>query len=223
VKDIREHKRVLDTLTGPLERPLLRRLAASQPAWVSPDLLTGVGMLGALLVFISYGLTALNPAFLWLACLGFVINWYGDSLDGTLARFRKIERPHYGFYIDHTLDTVSEGLIFLGLGISPYVSFSLAALAFSAYLMLSVQVFVRTCVAGEFVLSYGRLGPTEVRLLAIFFNIFVFFTGNPSVPLFSLKLSAYDWAMILVIVLLLYFFVVSTIKQARLLAALDQN
>jgi archaetidylinositol phosphate synthase len=223
VKDIREHKRILETFTGPLERPVLRWLAERQPPWVTPDILTGVGMLGALLVFASYGLTTFNPAFLWLANLGFVINWYGDSLDGTLARVRKIERPQYGFYIDHTLDAFSEGLIFLGLGLSPYVRFDLAALAFAAYLMLSVEVFVRTCVSGEFVLSYGRLGPTEIRLLAMLANTLIFFTGIQYLQFFSVRMMVYDWMVCIVIVVLLYFFVVSTIKQAMVLSRLDRK
>ena len=114
-KDIRKHKRILDTFTGPLERPLLQWLAARQPAWVTPDMLTAVSIVGAVIIFISFILTNYSKHYLWLATLGFIINWYGDSLDGTLARFRHIERPIYGFYLDHTADAFVEMLIFLGL------------------------------------------------------------------------------------------------------------
>jgi phosphatidylglycerophosphate synthase len=173
MRDIHSHKRVLDTFTGPVERPLLRWLAAHMPAWVTPDWLTAVGVIGGMVILVGYWLTGIDPNFLWLANLGFVINWFGDSLDGTLARYRHAERPIYGFYIDHAVDAYVEIMIFLGLGLSPYVRFDLACLALIGYLLLSVLVYVRTCVRGEFVISYGRLGPTEARLIAMSANTLV--------------------------------------------------
>jgi archaetidylinositol phosphate synthase len=219
--EIEDHERVLDTISGPVERPLLRWLAARLPEWVTPDILTGIGVLGALVIFFSYWLTRFDKNFLWLACLGFVINWYGDSLDGTLARYRSIERPKYGFYIDHTVDAFNEVLVFLGIGLSPYVRFDLACLALIGYLLLSVLVYIRTCVKGEFVISYGRLGPTEARLIAIAASVLVFFVGNPTLTFFSLTLTVYDWIVILVILLLGGIFIGSMLKQARILAHTD--
>lgn len=93
-----QHTRVNKILLGPIERPALSWLAQKMPAWVTPDKLTITGFLGTILVAVSYVLTNQNHAFLWLASLGLVINWFGDSLDGTLARYRKIERPQYGFF-----------------------------------------------------------------------------------------------------------------------------
>ena len=120
--DIKPHQRVNDILLGPLERPALQWLAAHMPAWINPDILTGIGILGAVLIFFSYWLSNALPGFLWVASLGFVINWFGDSLDGTLARYRQSERPKYGFLVDHTVDSFNEVLIALGLGLSPYVT-----------------------------------------------------------------------------------------------------
>ena len=94
---------------------------------------------------ISYGLSNYNPNYLWMASLGFLINWFGDSLDGTLARYRHIERPRYGFYIDHVTDGVCQVMIFLGLGLTPYVSFNIARLALISYLLLSILVYVYVC------------------------------------------------------------------------------
>ena len=168
MKEINQHKRVNDILLGPLERPALHWLAAHMPSWVTPDACTAIGVLGALLTMISYGLSNYSPSYLWLASLGFVINWFGDSLDGTLARYRHIERPRYGFYIDHIIDVVCQVMIFLGLGLTPFVSFNVACLALIGYLMLSILVYVRTYVAGEFKISYGGLGPTESRALWLF-------------------------------------------------------
>jgi archaetidylinositol phosphate synthase len=221
MRDINSHRRVLDTFTGPLERPALHWLAQRMPAWVTPDHLTAVGVLGGLVILVGYWLTGIDRNFLWLVNLGFVMNWFGDSMDGTLARFRHTERPVYGFYIDHAVDAYVEMMIFLGLGLSPYVRFDLACLALIGYLLLSVMVFLRTCVKGEFVLSYGRLGPTEVRLLAMAANMLVYFIGNPIPQIFSLSLTIYDWLVIGVIILLFSIAISTTIIQARLLAKME--
>lgn len=175
--DIANHRRVNNILLGPLERPALKWLAAHMPAWVTPDVCTVIGVLGAFMIAVSYILSSYDPNFLWLASFGFLVNWFGDSLDGTLARYRRIERPVFGFFVDHTMDAVSSMLIFLGLGLTPYVSFSLASLALIAYLLLSVLVFLRTSVVGEFKISYGMLGPTEIRVIAVLLNTFMYFGG----------------------------------------------
>lgn len=221
--DIREHRRVLDTFTAPIERPTLKWLAARMPAWVSPDFLTGIGVVGGLIIFLGYALSGLDAGFLWLASFGFVVNWFGDSLDGTLARHRHIERPVYGFYIDHAVDTYIEILVFLGLGLSPYVRFDLACLALIAYMLLSVLVFLRTCVRNEFVISYGRLGPTEIRLIAILANTLVFFIGNPQITMMSIRLSVYDWLLVGIIVILAVISLFTTLRQARLLSDYDRR
>lgn len=113
-----------------------------------------------------------------MATFGFIINWYGDSLDGTLARVRHIERPIYGYFIDHITDSISALFFFLGLGISPYISFNVACLALVGFLLMSVLVYLRTFVTGEFKLSYGILAPTEARAIAILLNTAMFFFGK---------------------------------------------
>src|SRR5215210_3230838 len=170
MNDINDHRRVNDILLGSLERSTLQWLAARMPAWVTPDVCTIIGVMSALAIALCYVLSIYNKNFLWIASLGFVIHWFGDSLDGTLARYRNIERPIFGFFVDHTTDAFSVAIMVLGLGLTPYVSFTIACLALIAYLLLCVLVFVRTSVLGEFKISYSRLGPTEMRLFAIFLN-----------------------------------------------------
>lgn len=177
--DVRTHTRINQTILGPLEKPALQWMAARMPVWVTPDTLTGIGIFASILIFISFILTNIHPGFLWLASFGVFLNWFGDSLDGTLARYRKIERPQYGFFVDHAVDAVSEVLVFLGIGLSPYVNFEIACLALIGYMLLSVYVYLYTYVKGVFQISFARLGPTEVRLLAIIANAIVFFVGNP--------------------------------------------
>lgn len=215
-------KRVNHTLLGPLERPALLWLAARLPGWVRPDLLTLLGFLASLLILASYYLTNFDPRFLWLASFGFLLNWFGDSLDGTLARFRQIERPKYGFFVDHTVDTLVEVCIFLGMGLSPYVDFRLASLALIGYLMLSILVFIKTYVDGEFRISWARLGPTEMRVIAVLANTIVFFTGNPAFDLPFGRVSLYNAVVGAVILLLFTGYLVILLQQAGRLAKLDQ-
>ena len=222
MKKIKTHKRVNDILLGPLERPALQWLAAHLPAWVSPDICTAIGVLGALLAMISYELSNINPIYLWLASLGFFINWFGDSLDGTLARYRHIERPRYGYYIDHTIDVVCQVMIFLGLGLTPYISFNVACLALISYLLLSVLVYIRTYVVGEFRISYGKLGPTESRAIAVLLNTAMYFFGMQSVTFGQAKISIYDIFVAAIALLLTGFFVNTARQEARKLAALGE-
>lgn len=223
--NIKKHQRVNDILLGPLERPALKWLADHLPAWVSPDICTTIGVMGAVVILVSYGLSRNSDNFLWLASLGFVINWFGDSLDGTLARYRHIERPIYGFYIDHMTDAVSQVMIFLGLGLTHYISFEVACLTLIAYLLLSVLVYVRTCVVGEFRISYGKLGPTEIRVLAILLNSVMYFAGKRTIVLTSgfagpLSISIYDLFVAAIALLLLGFFIFTATQETiRLMKA----
>lgn len=219
---VKPHQRINDILLGPLERPALQWLAAHMPAWVNPDILTGIGILGAVLIFASYWLSNLHPAFFWLASLGLVINWFGDSLDGSLARYRKIERPRYGFFIDHTVDAFSEMLVVLGLGLTPYIRFDVACLALIGYLLMSILVYVRTYVEGVFKISFGKLGPTEVRVILMIINAIMFFAGPLPLDLFISPFSVYDVIVSLVALALALIFTVSTIQQAKELAALGE-
>jgi phosphatidylglycerophosphate synthase len=128
MSSVKSPKRIVNTFLQPFEKRAVNWLVARLPSWASPDLLTGAGLLGAAIVFLGYVLTHLNRNFLWLASLGFLLHWFGDSRDGTLARYRNLQRPRYGFYVDHAADALGELLIALGLGLSPYVRFDVVLL-----------------------------------------------------------------------------------------------
>jgi phosphatidylglycerophosphate synthase len=190
---------------------------------MTPNICTAIGVLGGLIIFLGYVLSYLDPGFFWLASFGFLVNWYGDSLDGTLARYRKIERPAYGFFIDHTTDAATQVLIFVGLGLSPYISFDLACLALVGYLLLSILAYIRTYVSNEFKISYSKLGPTEVRALAVLLNTVMFFFGALHYPFGRFTLNPYDLAIGLVAFLLLIFFLTTASQEARRLGKLDRR
>lgn len=167
---IKQAARIQTSFLNAAEKKALVHMAGRLPKWVSSDLLSFIGFIGALTIGVGYALTGLSPAFLWLASLGFVINWYGDSLDGTLARVRNTQRPVYGFYLDHTLDCICELLMFLGLGVSPLMDMRIALLVQISYLLMTINVTINTHLKSEFRLTYAKLGPTEFRLLAIILN-----------------------------------------------------
>lgn len=149
------------------ERRLLMWISSKLPVWVTPDQLTGLGLTAALLTALAYALSELNPLWLWLAVLGYCLNWFGDSLDGTLARYRKIERPAYGYFVDHSCDGLATLLIMGGLGLSPYVRLDVALLGAAGYLLLAVHTFLAAKATNVFKVSQGGLGPTEARLILI--------------------------------------------------------
>jgi phosphatidylglycerophosphate synthase len=156
-------------LAGP-ERRLLRGMAARLPAWIVPDHLTRLGVLGAFGTALGYWLSGRNPAWLWLASAMLVVNWFGDSMDGTTARVRKIERPKYGYYLDHMVDGIVTAAIGIGIGLSPFVRLDVALILVVVYLVLSINLYLEAEVFGVFEMGYGVFGPTEVRLLIILAN-----------------------------------------------------
>ena len=177
-KEPRNAQRIQTSLLNPIEKRILVWLASRMPAWVTSDMLTFVGFLGACIVATGYALSNLNLNWLWLASFGFVVNWFGDSLDGSLARVRNTQRKTYGFFIDHNVDVINECLMFLGVGLSPLVNLTFMMGVLVGYLMLSVYVYIDCYLKGEHRLTYGGLGPTEFRLLAILVNcLFIFFPG----------------------------------------------
>jgi archaetidylinositol phosphate synthase len=223
---IEKHKRVNDILLGPLERPVLKWFAARMPAWITPDSLTALGVMGALVTSLAYILSNLDKNFFWLASFGLLVNWFGDSLDGTLARYRRIERPSYGFYIDHIMDTFSQAIMFLGLGLSPYISFNVACMTLIGLFMLEILIYLRTSVVGEFKISYGGLGPTELRVVAILLNTAIYLIGQKSIQWTLagnlLVFSVYDIVLSFVALLVFGLFVNTAWKQARLLAQMEK-
>jgi archaetidylinositol phosphate synthase len=156
-------------LAGP-ERRLLRAIAARLPHWINSDQLTALGVAAATGTGVAYALSGRHPGALWAASALLVLNWLGDSLDGTLARVRRAERPRYGYYLDHVVDAYSTAAIGIGLGVSPFVSLGVALGLVVIYLVLSINVYLESAVFGVFRLGYGRLGPTEVRLILIAVN-----------------------------------------------------
>ena len=154
-----ESKRIQTSILNRAEKIALVWLAQRQPRWVTSDFLTYMGVIGALVYALGCVLAASNIMYLWLASFGMVLNWYGDSLDGTLARVRNLQRPVYGFFIDHSLDAITICIMCVGAGLSPMFRLDVALLVLAGYLVLSVYTYIVTIIKGEFRLTCTLLGP----------------------------------------------------------------
>jgi archaetidylinositol phosphate synthase len=164
-KRFKPARREIGGLTAELERKTLAALAARMPAWVQSDHLTALGFLATMGAGASYAASRVSRWWLLATVVCFALNWFGDSLDGTLARYRRQERPRYGFYIDHMVDVIGAVYVFGGLGVSGLVTPGLALVALVAYLLAAVHACLTSYTVGTFKISYGPLGVTELRLL----------------------------------------------------------
>jgi phosphatidylglycerophosphate synthase len=173
----RAMNRVNESLLRPLERRALAWAVVRIPAWVLPDHLTGLGLLGALGAGAGYILSRWSLPWLWLANLGLLAHWFGDSLDGSLARHRRIERPRYGFFVDESSDVLSQTIMFLCLGLSPCTHFAVACLGLIAYQMAMTYSLIVLQVRKTAYIAFFGFGPTEIRALLVFGNLWVLCFG----------------------------------------------
>ena len=173
----REHTSIL----AAAEKRTLIRIALSLPDWVNSDQLTALGFVSLLAASACYWIASVNPYAL-LAVLPFLaLNWFGDSLDGTLARVRDQQRPRYGFYVDHILDAVGIFFLISGIAVSGYITPAVAYAFLVAYLLLSIEIYLATYTVGKFHLSYWSFGPTELRILLAIGNIALLWHPNAKI------------------------------------------
>lgn len=220
--------RIQTSVLNAVEKKVLVWLAERQPRWMTSDLLTLIGTFGAVLIAVGYILSSRNIGWLWLSSSGFVINWYGDSLDGTLARVRNCQRPIYGYYIDHTVDAINELMICVGIGLSGLMNLDLALLILAFYFMLTINVSINAHLKKEFRLTYAKMGPTELRIIMIIVNTFFMFI--PALGEFShtialwgheYVLGALDYVAIVILVVLAVIYFCTIFKDAKEYAVMD--
>lgn len=213
--------RVNKILFGRFERWALPRMAKGLPAWMTPDKLTLVGIAAAFGVGAGYWLTQYSLDWLWFSSAMLVLNWWGDSLDGTLARVRGIQRERYGFYVDHQSDAISTLLVLGGLGFSPLMHLSVAMAIVIGYFLMMIMVSIVTIVRDEFKISFYGLGPSEARAIMIVANIMVWAFGNPHFAVAGQSLSLYDIIGVAAAVLLFVIYTVASLRERATLATLD--
>jgi archaetidylinositol phosphate synthase len=201
--------RLQESFTAAAERKALAWLAARLPARVNSDHLTLLGFVAMFLAGASYAFARTHRAGLLLATLFLALNWFGDSLDGTLARLRNRQRPRYGFYVDHMIDTFGGFFLMGGLAISGSIDWRIALGMFVVFLMLSVQVYLATYAVGTFQLSFAKFGPTEIRILLALGNAALWL--HPDARIFGSSYRIFDVGGIIAIAGMSLMLIVSTI------------
>jgi len=203
--------RIQTSILNGLEKKILIWLAERIPKKINSDHLTRLGLSGAFVSSAGYILSNWDINFLWLASFGLIVNWFGDSLDGTVARVRNAQRSIYGFFIDHNVDALTILVICIGAGLSPFIKFSTALLVLTAYLLLSIYTYINTYLIGEFKITYNKLGPTEFRLVVILINTLIIFfpTGNQNFVFLGVTLNIFDVLGIIVAFILFIIYLVN--------------
>jgi phosphatidylglycerophosphate synthase len=200
--------RLQQSLTAAAEKRTLLWMAARTPGWVSSDHLTLLGFGAQFLAGVGYALGGWNKQFLWLATLFIAVNWLGDSLDGTLARFRNQQRPRYGFYVDHMADTFGAVFLMGGLALSGFLHWQVAAGMLVGFLILSTESYLTTYTIGKFHMSYALFGPTEIRILLMIGNVALIY--RPLAHVFGHTFLLFDVGGVIAIVGMVTMAVVAT-------------
>lgn len=207
--------RVHTALTAKLEKRLLTWMALRMPEAIKPDHLTALGFAAQILAGGAYALSSRDGRYLWLVNFFLAVNWFGDSLDGTLARVRNRQRPRYGFYVDHIADTFGAFALMGGLGCSGYAHWEIAAGMLVCFYALSIESYLATYTTGRFHLSHGLFGPTEIRILLAIGNIVV--VNHPYVNLAGCRFLSFDFGGAVAIAGMAAMVVLAAFRQTVLL------
>jgi phosphatidylglycerophosphate synthase len=213
--------RIQESATSRVERKVLFWLAARMPSWINSDHLTFLGFAAMFLAGLSYWVARWNRVGLLLATFCLALNWFGDSLDGTLARTRNRQRPRYGFYVDHMIDSFGALFLMGGLGISTYIDWRIAMGLLVAFLLLSIETYLASYTLGIFRLSFGKLGPTEIRLLLAFGNVVLYFRPRAKMP--GLPYRLFDFGGLVAISVMSVMVVVAAVWHTRTLYRQEGN
>ncbi len=216
-----EHRREPKYLLRPFEAYALPRMAAALPSWVLPDHLTVLGFLSAFAIGACYAFAGFSPGFLWAANVLWLVNWFGDSLDGTLARVRHIERPRYGYYLDHIVDMFAAAFVCIGLGFSPFLLLSVALAILMAFYLMSINVYLETFVMGVFQFGYDYIGPTEVRVLLILAGSALALGFDPVLELRNVPFGTLDFLGLVAVATMVLLLARRILRNLRLLASLE--
>ena len=213
-------KRDQSSLLAPLEKRALLWLAYRIPECVNSDHLTALGFVAMLLTGVSYWLARWNRSALLAGIVCLALNWFGDSLDGTLARVRNRQRPRYGFYVDHITDSIGTTALLGGLAFSTFMSEWIGLCLLVAFLLMSIQSYLATYTLGTFQLSFWKFSPTELRVLLMAGNIALLVRG-PMAQLAGRRFLLFDIGGAAGIAGMTAMLIVSTIRTTRTLYRLE--
>ncbi len=208
------------SILAPLERAALRGLARRMPAWINSDHLSVLGLVAMFLAGVFYAASGRNPQLLHLVNVCIFLNWFGDSLDGTLARFRDRLRPRYGFYVDHIIDTFGTMFLIFGLAVSGYMTERVAAATLIVFLMLAINSYLAAYTLGIFKISHGKLGPTEIRLVLMVGNLVLL--HSPHTRIFGHRFLLFDVGGVVAMIIMGSMLIFSSLKNTHSLYNLER-
>ena len=209
----RDSQQAINTaITAKAEEKAKEIICPRIPKWISPDHLTFIGIIGIVIVSIGFILGYLNRYYLGLVPLGLIINWFGDSFNGSIARYRKRTRPNYGYYIDKMVDAIVMIVFGLGLGLSGFVKIEIAILLTAIYLAMIINVDLLVYVKGEAKNSFGWFGPTEIMIIGIIISAVMFFIPVKSYDIYGYLVTQYD-IVVLVLSVLMFLILISEIVK----------
>ncbi len=200
-------------ITAEIEEKAKEYICPRIPQWIGPDHLTFIGIVGVFITSVGYVLGFINRYWLLLIPLGLIINWFGDSFDGSIARYRKRTRPNYGYYIDKIVDAVVIIIYALGIGLSGFVKIEIALLLASIYLAMMLHVDLVVYVENKSQNSYGIFGPTEIRIIGIIVAIIMFFIPVNYYDIYGHYLTQYDFAVFALSLIMFIILIVTIIKK----------
>ena len=213
-------EREQNSILAPLERVVLQALVRRLPRRVNSDHLSVLGLVAMFMAGVLYAASKQNPLMLHLVNFCIFLNWFGDSLDGTLARYRDRLRPRYGFYVDHIIDTFGALFLIFGLALSGYMSERVASGVLIVFLMLAINSYLTAYALCVFKISQWKMGPTEMRLLLIIGNIFLIY--RPHTRIRGQVYLLYDVGGVVSIIGMAFIFVFLSIKNTHTLYELER-
>ncbi|HPQ78924.1 MAG TPA: hypothetical protein PLG47_00505 [Candidatus Dojkabacteria bacterium] len=217
----KEQKAINTAITGKIEEEAKKWICPRIPSWVNSDHLTVLGYIGILITSVGVILGFANRWFLLLFPLGLITNWFGDSFDGSLARYRKKGRPKYGYYIDKIVDSVAVITLALAFGLSGFFKIEIALLFACLYLALMSHVDLVTHVQGENRNAFGLFGPTEIRIVGIIFSAYMFFSRVVYFNFSNYYLTQYDIGLLIINLIMSVILIVSIVRKGIELNKID--
>lgn len=220
----RDEQNAINTgITAKAEEKAKEWICPRIPAWVNSDMLTVLGFLSSFIIATGFIFGFSNRWYLILVIVGLILNWFGDSFDGSIARYRKKTRPNYGYYIDHVVDGLVVLILGLGLGLSGFFKIEIALAFVIMYLILMIHVELITYVQNEFKYSFGLVGPTEIRIIGILLTIVMFFLPVKYFDILGYTLTQYDFFASFAVVVMGMIIIFSILSKAIELDKIDRK
>lgn len=208
-----EQDAVNTAITAGIEEKAKEYICPRIPKWMNPDHLTVIGIVGVLMTSAGFILGFFNRIWLLLVPLGLIINWFGDSFDGSIARYRKKTRPRYGYYIDKIVDAVVVIIFALGMGLSGFVKIEIALLLATIYLAMMLHVDLVVHVENKSQNSFGMFGPTEVRIIGILITVVMYLIPVNYYDIYGHFLTQYDFGVFAISLIMFIILIVSIIRK----------